>query len=347
MASGQINYTDSKGKDIFTVYQTKSLSFPISPAATEFKATLTTRLTEGIQYYLPSGPNDFLVEDTSNGGFKYRTQDSSKFTVAKSWGAIMSLKTGGITNVLSNSSAFNPTYGLALGISNNIDVFNNWDNIRRLNQLFIRTFSLTAFVNRDNVKIYDTLKRAGSRQRPVSAGLTFDHTVFSKKLLPGKWILAISFSATAEYGWNTADLVKYQDNKPIYTDPNAVSLGDVAGRIGNLDRQNNFRFRLSVPVFVPAIDLPVIDTALQLTVIPYYASFGKADASFSRQTGVFLNISPGRFYTRDAKLVSGVGIGIDWIRTKEKWSGRNVYVAGTLNIQELFPHKDEAAEKIR
>src|ERR1051326_3161977 len=78
--------TDSKGKDIFDFYKTKSISIPISSANGSFKLNGTSQVGPGTQYFTSSNEPDSIHGVTDSSGFYYSRLDSTKFTIAKSYG---------------------------------------------------------------------------------------------------------------------------------------------------------------------------------------------------------------------------------------------------------------------
>ena len=353
--------TDSKGKDVFNFYKTNTLSLPISSSNSSLKIGYSFGFgkredTSGKQFYVQQYSHrqikaDSVLTDTVINNFNLRYKrpgtptfvevfDSSNFTVAKSWSLNISINASNLGKNLSQIFKSHPSFGASIGISNNIDVFNNWDQIQTLvlrQRPYIQAFTFN--INRDNTFLYDTLLKTQSRKTPFTYAFQYEGTYFP-------WYgLAMSFSASYQLGWNLDDLKKYQTNEPFYLDQNVISLGELVGKLGDLNNKNIVRFRISLPLFTDPLKSHSVTTSesfiqkiTDLCIVPYYTFYGQTNTKFNRQFGVFIDLLGKRFSFRNGSVISAGGLGVDWINSKDKWSKANVFASGTIDIVSLIQH---------
>lgn len=344
--------TDSRGKEIFNFYKTKSLSIPITASTSSAKINYTFKVGKGTQYYVSrfndkSGSNivdsslvKWLEEKKS-----YSSYDSLRFTMAKSTGLNLSLGIGNILSNLTKASTFHPNYTLSVGIGRNIDIFNNWDNIKTLRFPFY-TWNVNAYGSLDNLIIYDTTSITQERRHPISKGIIAEGTLFLPKINNlGIRLIAISSSINYEKGNNISSLKNFQKNSPTYSNAEVISLSDYIGKLGDLKDEDRIRGRLSIPIFPKAIKFSKNEStgkftnSLQLSIIPYYTIYGIRNSQYKHLAGIYLNASQGQnLFTRNSTIVSGFGIGSDWA-ISHGFSDNSIFVAGSLDLHSLFAHK--------
>lgn len=234
--------------------------------------------------------------------------------MAKSTGMNFSLTASNIPMNLAKVSTFHPTYTLSIGVGRNIDVFNNWQNIRKLENTFW-TWNVNPYVNINNVIIYDTIRNVQNRMMPISIGVVAELTIFFPPRLTKSCLIAISGSVTYENGNNISSLKNFQNNNPTYYNSGIIALGDIIGKIGDLKNQNSIRGRLSLPIFPDNNAIKLFSKCKdQLSVIPYYTFYGDVNSQLKHLVGLYLYASPRQnLFASNSTVVSGFGIGVDWV----------------------------------
>lgn len=337
ISTAQVIGSDSRGKDVYSFYKSKSLSLPISAATATAKINYTKLLGKGTQYFVGTPAIVYA-------GGSYSHNDSLRLTMAKSTGLNFSFTAGNLLSNLAKVSTFHPTYTLGLGIGRNIDAFNNWSNIRSLKYPFY-TWNINFFGSLDNVVLYDTIAKAQSRKKPFSKGVTAEGTLYLPQL-SDNWLFSISGSITYENGSNISSLKNFQANSPTYSNSSIIALGDYVGKLGDLRNQNSFRFRASLPIFPSSMKLFRNSTSgryrdsLQLCLIPYYSTYGAVNNKFNQLVGFYVNATQGQnLFTKNSTIVSGLGIGVDWTVNSDGLSNTGIFVAGSLDIHAIFDHE--------
>ncbi|WDF79344.1 hypothetical protein PQ469_04920 [Mucilaginibacter sp. KACC 22773] len=327
---GQSIGTDSRGKDIFDYYQTKSLSIPVSTSSGSFKLTGTSQLGNGTQYFVSPTPNDKIKLIGKGDTAHYSIEDKAKLTYATSLGLIWSLSVDNIKSDLSKVSTFHPTYGVSVGIGHNVDIFNNWENVKSLSNYFIPVpWNVNVYGKLDNTLIYDKEAAISSRQKPVTLGFLGEVSFFPANAI------VVSGSVNIERGNNISTLKNYQANTPFYSNKDIISLGDYVGKLGDLKKINNYRYRVSVAFITDTLHFI---TTLQPCFIPYYNYYGQFNGKSNNMFGVFFSLLGKAFYGQNnTNIVSGAGVGIDWTHNSV-WS-HSIFVAGSVNLSSIFVHK--------
>jgi hypothetical protein len=349
--------TDSRGKDIFDFYKASSMTFPISSANTSFKFNVSTPIFKSKQLFIGKKGDtlpyvrDVLKERIGSltrlgqrnppagaiePAYRLSDADSARLTYQQSYGLNMAFEASNVKTDITHLATFHPSYSLSVGISQNIDLFNNWDQIDKLGYFSPHPWSITAYGKLDNVMLYDTLSKGQNRHKPMSYGLTGEIAIMPYNY----WFLSVS--ANYERGNNLTDLVAYQANTPTYTDPQVIALGDVTGKLGAVQKKDLYRLRLSSPIILPAIET---FTALQPCIIPYYIYYGAFSGKSNHMFGLYANLLGERVHGKhNASIVSGAGVGIDW--TKNSVWSHKIFVSGSLDlykISRLVPGHTEAS----
>ncbi len=350
--------SDSRGKEVFNFYKSKAFSIPVTASTAAFKLNYTVKVGKGTQYYVARYKNAAGVTTTKGTEIKfmggkqpYTPDDSLRFTLSKSTGINFGLGVGNLLSNLAKVSTFHPTYSLTAGIGKNIDAFNNWDNISTIATFF--TCNLNGYIKWDNLILYDTISKIQNRIHPFSKGITGEWTQYfpvgtGKKV----WLTSISASANYEFGNNISQLKDFQKNKPNYTNTDVISLGDVIGKLGDLKNQDAFRFRLSAPLFPTALRLfrdQSAETAtsgrkfkdsVQFCIVPYWTFYGPVNTKLTNIIGLYVNATQGQnLFSKNSTVVAGFGLGIDWTVAADGISNASVFVAGSLDLHQLFEHK--------
>lgn len=325
--------TDSRGKDVFNFYTTKAFTLPITTANTSIK----------LGYNVPIG----FFDKKEKHGTQYHVKSfqPQNFTVATSQSLNVLLSVSDLSKNLATISTFHPSYGISIGYSQNIDLFNNWNQIRTLKNTIdniLCSYSITGYINTSNLLVYDTVSQTPTRRKPVTAGATAEFTYFNKY---ARFICA-SLSVNYENGWNVADLKNYQKNKPTYSNSNVISLGDYVGKIGDLQNANSFRFRFAIPIFIDGFKSKeateadnFLNKITHISIIPYYSVYGAVNSRFNKVIGTFINLL-GEKFGYNSKIVPGGGIGIDWIKSPKGWTSPNIFISGTFSFDSFFKHED-------
>ncbi|RYZ84821.1 MAG: hypothetical protein EOP04_17235 [Proteobacteria bacterium] len=341
--------SDSRGKEVFNFYKSKSLTIPVSVSTSSIKMNYTFKVGEGTQFYVNRFQldNGNWQEDSIAVDTPYNHIDSLRFTLAKSTGINISVGAGNLVNNLVKVSTFHPTYTASVGIGRNIDVFNNWNLIETLRYPFF-TWNLNFNFDKNNVLIYDTLIKGAFRKRPWSESISAEGTLY----FPSNFfsnhnhrMIALSGSIRYEFGNNIDKLKSYQENKPSYSNAEVISLGDVVGKLGDLADKELVRGRISLPFFPGALKIlkskaGTYQDSLQFCIIPYYSFYGPVNTQVSHLVGVYVNVNQGdNLFARNSTITSGFGIGVDWNVTANGFKSGSVFVAGSLDIHKLFAHR--------
>lgn len=349
--------SDREGKSISEFQKSETFSLPVSSADNSAKINYTFKLPNSTQYYgrhstIPSynrllaANNESVTYDNTldaNGKpIGYTANDSSRFTIAKSWGINASFKISNLLSNLAKIATFHPKYSLSLGIGRNIDEFNNWENIRLLRNPFYN-WNLTFGLEMDAVKLYDTiLKTPSTYKHPISKSATLNGTCYFPRISQSM-LLGISAVLTYTIGNNISDLKKYQDNKALYIDNNITTLGDYIGRIGDFKNQNSFRSAFSINIFPKSLNFK--NDTVQLCIMPYTSLYGAVNTHFTKLVGVYVNASQGKsLFANGSTIKPGIGFGVDWVVAPGGIGDVNIFVGGSLDIHSFFPHKKPAAQ---
>ena len=342
-ASAQSIGNDSRGKDIFDFYKTNAISVPITSADGSFKLNVSMPLlgNQPKQFYVGPERNKpyslHYITDPISQKQVVAKQDSAYLTYQQSYGFNISLQVSNVKTDITHVATFHPSYSLSIGISQNVDLFNNWSQINTLGYFSPHPWSINIYGKMDNLMIYDTLSKVQVRKKPFTLGLTGEISIMPYNY----WF--ISISGNIEHGNNIASLVNYQANTPTYTDPEAIALGDIVGKIGDLQHPNNYRLRISSPIILPAINW---FKAIQPCIIPYYNYFGQFNGKSNNMFGFFANILGDKVYKKNSTIVSGAGIGVDWTHNSV-WS-HNIFISGSLDLYKVFsPRSDGGKQKIK
>lgn len=309
LLSAQNIATDSKGNDVFQSY-----------TADNFKGTITTGQQQAVQgsycvpfrgyfYHLKSRPRDTTV--------------STSHCIAING----SLNTSNGMISLGKNNNFQPGFSLATGYQKTIDKFHNLDKL----PVTAYTLGIMVYYRMDNFNYYDTINNRQIKKQPGSFGLNFQNSIY--KPFRQNW-LSFSYSAQIEYSWNIDALSEYQKNSPVFVNSQIISLGDFYGKLGNLHRTYNYRFRFSIPIFLPGDSKSFIH---KMNILPYYVWYGMLDtkSTINQIAGLSVNFL-GESVQRDKafRIVQGFGLGIDYVGTDTGWSGPNIFFTGTLNFGE-------------
>lgn len=360
---GQTMGTDSKGESVYEFQKSEGFNLPISSADNSIKVNFSWKLESGTQYFgrhssipvhnnfLKANPdsNKTIFYDTTkakDGSPKgYSSNDSSRFTLAKSWGINSSLKVSNLLSNLAKAPTFHPKYAATLGIGRNIDAFNNWENIRLLTYPF-SNWNFTLGLERETVKIYDTVtKKASDFNEKWTKSATFNGSIYFPRLFK-KTLLGLSTVLTYKLGNNISDLKKYQDNKALYIDNNITEQGDLIGRIGDLTNQNSFRMAFSLDIFADSFQIK--KETVQLCIMPYASFGGAVNSHFNKLVGLYVNVSQGGgLFANNSSIKPGIGAGVDWVISPNGVGDISIFVGGSLSIEKFFPHTKAGKNKTK
>lgn len=359
---GQSIATDSRGKDVFNFYKSKTFSVPVSASTTSIKLNATFRAGPGKQFYivdtsqinnysfLSAAQRDSVSQlDFDTISLVYSKSDSSKFTLAKSMGLNFSFTIGNLISNFAKVSTFHPTYTISAGFGYNIDIFNNWNNLRQLSGFW--SWNINPYISFNNLNIYDTISHAQSRRKPSSEGIEGEANFYFPRLAKNS-LIGISVSFTYEFGNNIPELKNFQKNSPTYIDPNAIALGDFVGKLGDLHANNNIRTRISLPIFPKAFKLFRYNDkgqskwrdSLQISIYPYYSFYGVVQTHLSNLVGLYVNATQGQnLFANNSTIVSGLGVGIDWTAAPNGLSNASIFIAGSLDLHNILAHNKPKA----
>ncbi|MBK7678126.1 MAG: hypothetical protein IPJ29_01675 [Chitinophagaceae bacterium] len=150
-----------------------------------------------------------------------------------------------------------------------------------------------------------------------------------------RWVLP-SLSITLEKSWNEDDLIKYQHNKPSYSDAQVIGLDDFVGFIGVKENIGNLRIRLSAPL------TPFNYKGWSnFCIAPYYVYRQTFSSSSSQIFGFSLNYFSEGITGRRYNYTDAFGIGFDWERMAGKKVEPKFFIYGTLNIGKILKVKDD------
>ena len=315
ISNSQDIMVDRKGDDVLLYYSAGEKQFKISSGdpSLQFSYTHPFRTT---RYYIPKNNNSILDanEDT---------------TVIKSSAISFTGKLLSTDDYLflSDIGNFKPGFKVEIGYQRTIDTIVNISALPRLK--WAKTYGVQGFVKMDNTNIYDSVLKKEKPLKPISVGIT-RHISFVKK----RWMLP-SFSLTLEKTWNEDDLIKYQYNKPTYSDLQVIGLDDYVGFIGTKENVGNLRARFSLPL----IPFNYKGWA-NFCITPYYVFRQTFSSSSSHIYGFSFNYFSEGITGKRYNFSDAFGIGIDWEKIKSKETQPKVFIYGTLNIGKILDVKD-------
>lgn len=346
-ATSQTMGTDSEGKSVYEFQKSETFNLPISSADNSAKINFAKKIGGGTQYYgrrsVIKKINDSLKLLQSIPAIKfdtitkiYSSVDSTRLTMAKSWGLNASFKVSNLLTNLAKVETFKPKYSVALGVGRNIDVLNNWGNISVLKNPFTN-WNITLGLEKDEILIYDTLLKTASNNKNLwTKSIIANGSIYFPKLF-SKTLVGISSVVSFAFGNNIADLKKYQENKEVYIDNNITSLGDYIGRIGDLRGQNSFRSSISLNIFPNSLDFK--NDTIQLCIIPYASLFGATNTTLKKLVGFYVNVSQGKsIFSQNSVIKPGIGLGVDWLVGPNGLGNVSIFVGGSLDLHTFFPH---------
>lgn len=295
----QVISQDSRGKDILEIYKIKELQASFTPGQFSLQSTFSIPYA---RYY-------------------YHLGDTSQRIVSKAKAISI---TGKVTGEgvasgkpfsLSNQLA-RPDFRLELGNQWTIEKF---DNILSATTPAAFLAGVIVYAETQNVNFYDTLSKHSSNKHPFNFGLRGHITFF--ETWTGRF--ALSFSGDIGRSYRQDALKSFQNRTTdLYIDPNITAVNEIAGSIGQLDEVAAYRLRASMPVFIFRL----------LNVIPYYSAYGYKGVTAGQAGGFNINIGNGLPRRAGSTLENGFGLGVDWVKSKGKWSSGNYFIYGTLDI---------------
>jgi hypothetical protein len=308
---------DRKGNDVLLYYEAGSKQFKISSGDPSLQVSYALPLNS-IRYYIDRNKNGTLDigDDTT----------VTKSTAISFTGKLLSTDD---YLFLSDIGKLKPGFQLQIGWQRTIDEIVTLSALPR--KTWAKAYGFQGYIKMDNTNIYDTVSSKERQVKPVSVGVT-GHISFVKK----RWVLP-SFSLTLERTWNKEDLIKYQYNKPSYTNTQVIGLDDYAGYIGNKKSITNLRARASFPL----IPFNYRGWA-NFCITPYYVFTQTFNANTSNIYGFSFNYFSKGITGKNYNFSEAFGAGIDWESVKNKKTTPKVFLYGTLNIGKILTRSNKA-----
>jgi len=316
---GQYIMQDSRGKDVLEYYKTGALQATFVPS----------QISTQLNYNFPVSRSFFYILENGNKDTVRTIASSVAFSLVGKVAGTGSTE-GKPFNV--NTGLKRPSFRLELGLQRNIDTFFNVSKIPKGNK-FTHTVGFNIYGEYQNVNFYDTISSLQSNKRPFNYGL---HTHITWYRTRGFRTIAWAFSLSADYSktYNQDALIPYQENgRGTFIDPNVISVGEVVGQIGSFAKKNAFRLRASFPIFLG----PYVN------VTPYASVYGYGGLQENWMPGIAFNFLNGSPVAKSTTIAQGFGFGIDWVKSKAKWSSPYYSLYGSLNLDLM--HKKLLANK--
>jgi len=217
-----------------------------------------------------------------------------------------------------------PGAGIKIGYQNSLKTFTTID---QSGNGATHSWGVNALFSVDNIKLYDTLKRAAEKRYPLTYGVEGNYSFFFRnKNGKAKWKKALSLYSFVGSTWNDRSLLSYQEITKVTLRPDVVALQDFDGRYGIL-KKNFLKYRL-------AVSLPMYYG--RLNPVPYCVAIFGTQNSPSYHMGVFTNILSSSLAKSNAKMPSAFGLGFDWVYATEHLSSKvNLFLKLTISLGKL------------
>ncbi len=292
---------DSRGKDVMETYKAENLTGSFAP--TQLSLSLNYNFVIGSPFYFH--PTGYLDQPTISASHSI---------------SVTTKITGSGT---SQGKPFNfskelvrPAYRLEIGYQRTIDKFNDIKSI----PIFTYATGIQLYGEWQSLNLYDTVSRRTTSKKPFTFGGHAQFTLFHKS----GWF-AISFSQDFGFTYNQDGFTPYQAAAGTFIDNNVVSQQAFLGHIGVFDKAKSFRTRVSIPFFLNEF----------VNITPYFNRYGYINASGNTVAGMTLNLFNGSPRKKDGTIGKGFGIGMDWVKSKDKWTSPNYFIFGTLDLNFL------------
>jgi hypothetical protein len=217
-----------------------------------------------------------------------------------------------------------PGAGIKLGYQNSLE---QCAPIDQSNKKSTHVWGINGVFNVDNIKLYDTLKKAAGKKYPLTYGAEGNYTFFFKnKSAASKWRKALSVYSAVSSTWNDRNLLSYQQISKIIVRSDVIAMQDFDGRYGVL-KKNFLKYRMAVsfPLFYR-----------RFNPIPYWVAIFGTQNSPSYHMGVFTNILSSSLNKSNKRMPGTFGAGFDWVYATEHLSSKvNLFVKASISFGKL------------
>ncbi|WP_298238393.1 hypothetical protein [uncultured Algibacter sp.] len=327
---GQV-FKNSSGKGIFFTEKAKQFTVETtaSEKTTKFDFKFNTLLNKKGKDWSTSY---YKLADLNNDGKKEDTERLK--TVQTSVGLTFKLGIENETSLVNNLN--HPAISFQFGIIKSVDSLNQNNFASGAPIPF--SFGLTVSGKYDNKKtLYDTNSETFSTEHPYSFSVDGHTELFFRNI---NWF-TLGFTGGFVNTTNYGDLTSFQlIDSEVIIDNNITSLSSKPdGKIGDLDRVNNFYFSASLPLFpfskkeTRNIANSVIE---KIGFTPfYYGTFGDSKTDNAGCLISFVNKS---FRNNEySSLFDGsFNFGVDWAKKSGNWGKPVYFIGGTLSIDGII-----------
>ena len=217
-----------------------------------------------------------------------------------------------------------PGAGIKVGYQNSLEQFAAID---QSNKKSVHVWGVNVIFNVDNIKLYDTIKRAAGKKYPLTYGLEGNYTFFFKNNnASNKWRKAFSIYSEVSSTWNDRNLLSYSQISKVTFRPDVIAMQDFNGRYGVLKKNFlKYRMALSFPMFYK-----------RFNPTPYWVAIFGTQNSPSYHMGVFTNILSSSLAKSNTRMPGTFGVGFDWVYATEHLSSKvNLFVKASISLGKL------------
>ncbi len=213
---------------------------------------------------------------------------------------------------LSNVKTFRPGGKVRIGYQRTIEKINEGYN------RFSYALGGNIFYSFDNIGLYNPGTNKPEKEYPKSFGLELNYTQFT----PKRWMV-LTFTGSLFKGWNNDELIDFKYLDGSITNDKIVAFSKLDGKYGELkENLNKIRLTSSVPIVlfkyynpIPYTVLLISDKQLPKSIFGVYNNILLKEVNFKRFT-----------------MPSSFGLGIDWVKTGNKWSSPNIFLRGNFSF---------------
>lgn len=292
---------DSRGKDVMEVYKAENLTGSFAP--TQLSLSLNYNFIIGAPFYFH--PTGFSARPTIS--ISHAISVTAKITGSG---------TGQGKPFNFSKELVRPAYRLEIGYQRTIDMFNDIKAIPS----FTYVAGGYLYGEWQSINLYDTTLGITTSKKPFTFGGHGHFTMFHKS----GWF-AISLSQDIGFTYNQEAFTPYQAAAGTFIDNNIVSQQAFLGNIGTYNKATSFRARVAVPVFFNEF----------VNITPFLNRYGYFSKNGNTVAGMTINLFNGSPRKKDGTIGKGFGIGVDWVKSKEKWTSPSYFIFGNLDLNFL------------